>query len=335
MEMTAIDHTRLRAWLKDHADIADCAIEPVSGDASFRRYFRVRTGDQDYILMDAPPDREDSTPFVDVTRRLANAGLNVPGILKADLQAGLLLLDDLGDDLYLNHLHDDNAGELYGYALAALQRIQAADPAGLPDYDRGLLVREMMLFRDWFLVRHLGIAPNLEMDAVLERTFETLVGVALEQPRVFVHRDYHARNLMLTPHDPPGILDYQDAVRGPVTYDLVSLLKDSYIAWPRERQIAWVLAYRDRIVKAGIIDPADDATFLRWYDLTGVQRQLKVCGIFARLNYRDAKPGYLRDIPLTYRNLVDAAGRYRETGELTRMLAALKIDPEAPGLRTS
>ncbi|MEA3410869.1 MAG: phosphotransferase [Pseudomonadota bacterium] len=325
--MNAIDHARFRAWLRGHANIEDCAIEPVSGDASFRRYFRVDTGGRTCILMDAPPDREDSAPFVDVTRRLTAAGLNVPRVLEADLKAGILLLDDLGDDLYLNHLHDDNAATLYRYALDALQRIQAADTTGLPDYDRTLLLREMALFREWFLERHLGLGPDPARDALLNRTFEALVEVAHEQPQVFVHRDYHARNLMLTPDHPPGILDYQDAVHGPVTYDLVSLLKDSYIAWPRQRQLDWVFSYRDRIVEAGIIQPVDDATFLRWFDLTGVQRQLKVCGIFARLNYRDGKPGYLRDIPLTWRNLVDAAGRYPETRELARSLAGLDIEP--------
>lgn len=325
--MTATDLARYRAWLRRHADFDDCAIEPVSGDASFRRYFRIRTADRSLILMDAPPDREDCTPFVDVTNRLQKAGLHVPAIIEADLDAGFLLLSDLGDDLYLAHLHDDNADTLYGYALDSLERIQSADPEGLPDYDRARLLGEMELFREWFLKRHLGIGPGHDRDTLLERSFETLASVALEQPRVFVHRDYHARNLMLTRENPPGILDYQDAVLGPVTYDLVSLLKDSYIAWPRQRQITWALSYRDRIVRSGIIDPVDDASFLRWYDLTGVQRQLKVCGIFARLNYRDGKPGYLPDIPLTYRNLTDAAARYPETGELSEFLRDLALDP--------
>jgi aminoglycoside/choline kinase family phosphotransferase len=207
----------------------------------------------------------------------------------------------------------------------ALMRIQTIDPTELPVYDHTLLMREMELFRDWFLGKHLQIAATSQQHAVLERTFARLIELAYEQPQVFVHRDYHSRNLMVTRENNPGILDYQDAVRGPLTYDLVSLLRDSYIAWPKNLVIDWALKYRDQIVTAGTLTPTSDEDFIRWFDLMGVQRQLKVCGIFARLYYRDGKPTYLRDIPLTFRYLMDASARHQETEELHAVLSSMKL----------
>lgn len=317
---------RLHHWLDGHTHLGRCAIVPVSGDASFRRYFRVQADKQSFMLMDAPPEKEDCRAFVQITRMLESAGLNVPHIFEADLEGGVLLLGDLGDELYLSHLNPESARWLYDDALAALARIQTIDPHAIPRYERNLLTNEMELFREWLLSRHFNIELDASAHAVLDKAFDTLVSVALEQPQVFVHRDYHSRNLMLTPDNSPGILDYQDAVRGAVTYDLMSLLRDAYIAWPREQVLEWVLRYRDEIVDTGVLAPLGDADFIRWFDLMGVQRQLKVCGIFARLYHRDGKAGYLKDIPLTFGYLMDGSARYPETWELHELLTALQIE---------
>jgi hypothetical protein len=209
----------LGLWLQDHCDIDPASLTPVSGDASFRRYYRVRARGTSYIVMDAPPERENCLPFIEITRRLDSAGLNVPRIYEADTERGFLLLHDLGDELYLHHLDERSSDALYADAFEALLKIQSLDPSGLPPYDRALLSREMALFREWFLGRHLNTELNESGNAVLEQVFATLIDSALEQPQVLVHRDYHSRNLLLTPENNPGILDYQDAVRGPVTYD--------------------------------------------------------------------------------------------------------------------
>jgi len=317
---------QLRSWLENDCSLGQCSITAVSGDASFRRYFRVLTNQRRYIVMDAPPEHENCDSFIEITHLLEGAGLQVPHIFAADLNQGFLLLGDLGDELYLNHLNDKNADALYTDALHALVKIQTINPAKLPPYDHRLLVGEMELFREWFLSKHLGLSLSPQHHEILDHSFTTLSGIALSQPQVFVHRDYHSRNLMLTLENNPGILDYQDAVRGPVSYDLLSLLKDSYIAWPRERIIRWALRYRDSIVTAGIIKPVDDKTFIRWFDLMGVQRQLKVCGIFARLYHRDAKPNYLQDIPLTFSYLKEASTLYDETKDLSQLLVSLDVE---------
>ena len=316
----------LGLWLQDHCDIDPASLTPVSGDASFRRYFRVHTGDTSYIVMDAPPERENTQPFIEITQRLASAGLNVPRLYAADTERGFLVLHDLGDALYLHHLDERSVDALYADAFEALLKIQSLDPSGLPPYDPTLLMQELTLFRAWFLERHLNIALNNGENAVLELVFATLIDSALQQPQVFVHRDYHSRNLLLTPENNPGILDYQDAVRGPATYDLLSLLRDSYISWPEARVQHWALDYRDRMVATGILEPITDETFLRWFDFMGMQRQLKVCGIFARLYHRDGKPGYLQDIPRTFRYLQAASARYPETQALHELLGSLDIE---------
>jgi aminoglycoside/choline kinase family phosphotransferase len=311
---------RLREWVGQQLGYEGVELTPASGDASFRRYFRVRHGGESYIVMDAPPDQEDCGPFVHVTGLLLDLGLHVPQILASDTTRGMLLLSDLGSRLYLDELRDDSVDRLYGDALGALATLQSCGPAdsALPPYDRELLLREMGLFTDWLLGTHLDLAVDDDERKQLEEAFELLVVNALEQPVVCVHRDFHSRNLMVSDYHNPGILDYQDAVVGPVTYDLVSLLRDCYIGWPRERVEAWVLGYYELAQQTGILRPgdADERTFLRWFDLMGVQRHLKAAGIFARLNHRDGKPGYLADIPRTLGYVQDVCARYRELAGL-------------------
>jgi aminoglycoside/choline kinase family phosphotransferase len=247
--------------------------------------------------------------------------LNVPHIHACDLQQGFLLLGDLGSTLYLDHLKASNVDRLYGDALGALVTLQACGPReSLPPYDRNLLMQEMELFREWLLGRQLGIPLAVSDQAMLDRTFEFLTGSALEQPRVCVHRDYHSRNLMYLQRHNPGILDFQDAVFGPVTYDLVSLLRDCYISWPQDRVEAWAMGYFELAVQSGVLRKEHEERFLRWFDLMGVQRHLKASGIFARLNQRDGKSGYLPDIPRTLGHIVALAGRYPEIDELIGMI---------------
>ncbi len=317
----------LSHWLHEILGDTECSVEPASGDASFRRYFRVGHQGRTLIAMDAPPDREDCRPFIHVAEILLALGLHVPQILARDLQQGFLLLSDLGTRLYLPELNDTSVERLYGDALGALATLQACGPRAdeLPAYDHALLWREMQLFPDWYLGKHLGVTLDTAQRKVLEASFEHLIQVALEQPRVCVHRDYHSRNLMITPHNNPGILDFQDAVIGPVTYDLVSLLRDAYIAWPRERVEDWVRGYHELALHSGILQHENEAGFLRWFDLMGVQRHLKVVGIFARLNHRDGKPGYLNDIPRVYAYIMDVVARYAELEPLHALLCELGV----------
>jgi aminoglycoside/choline kinase family phosphotransferase len=305
-------------------------IRPASADASFRRYFRVTAGNQSYIVMDAPPDRESIRRYVTIARRFHALGLNVPEVLAEDAQLGFALVTDLGDELYLRHLNDATVERLYGDALGALIVLQTgtfSQAAGdfLPSYDEALLRREMEIFREWYLGRHLGLTLTGAQQAVLEQAFTLLAREALAQPRVWVHRDYHSRNLMVTARNNPGILDFQDAVIGPVTYDLVSLLRDCYIAWPRARVQDWVKGYHDLALQSGVPVGQDDARFLRWFDLMGVQRHLKAAGIFARLRHRDGKPGYLPDIPRTLGYVHDVCAHYPELHPLQGLLRELGL----------
>lgn len=306
------------------------AIAPASIDASFRRYYRVSLDGGSWIAMDAPPPMEDCRPYVDIAARLAACGVSVPRVLAADLARGFLLLTDLGSELYLDALFADNADALYADALGALLKIQTeADWRGLPDYDQHLLLMEMELFREWLLGRHLQIPLGRRENIMLSDVFQWLCEIALSQPRVFVHRDYHSRNLLRRAQDNPGIVDFQDAVYGPVSYDLVSLLKDCYIKWPRARQCAWAGRYADQLRDAGLINGAEHGQFLRWFDLMGAQRHLKASGIFARLYHRDGKPGFLSDIPRTLSYIADLAGLYPELDGLIglirrKVLPALK-----------
>lgn len=300
---------QLQVWLRTVAGIHDYEIVPASADASFRRYFRIRFDGMSRIVMDAPPEQEDCHPFIHVSSLMAGIGLHVPVVLRQDLQQGFLLLTDLGDRMYLPELNADTVESLYGDALQALLRLQAHGAADLPPYDRHLLMTEMELFRQWYLQRHLGLSLSESESATIDNAFAYLAEQALQQPRVIVHRDYHSRNLMLSSPN-PGILDFQDAVIGPVTYDLVSLLRDCYIAWPRDQVETWVSQYYRQAQAEGLLEGIDQAQFLNWFDLMGIQRHLKASGIFARLNYRDGKSGYLEDIPRTLGYVIEVGKDY-------------------------
>ena len=308
---------RLAAWLSglpcSHG-IDPATLRPASNDASFRRYFRLDASGnaRTLIAMDAPPPMEDCRPFVHAARVLSEAGMNVPRILEADLDQGFLLLDDFGTRTYLDALREDDADALYADASRALVALQSASREGaLPEYDRDLLRRELMLFPDWYLARHKGVTLSASEAETLERTFETLLSNALAQPRVHVHRDYHSRNLMRLDGDAnPGVLDFQDAVRGPLTYDLVSLLRDAYVDWPEDRVIDWAVRHWERARKAGLPVPADFSEFYRDFEWMGLQRHLKVLGIFARLWHRDGKAGYLDDMPRVLGYVIRTASRY-------------------------
>lgn len=307
----------LTEWVRQHPGLEAANPEPVSGDASFRRYFRVwRTNGggnpTPLIVMDAPPAHEDCAPFLAIARHWHQNGIAVPAIEAEDLDQGLLMLEDLGDQQMLAELDDRNADPLYHQALDELLLIARQDSPtdyNLPPYDAALLDREMALFPDWLLEQHLGLELGNHDRAMLDTAFGLLKESALAQPVVTVHRDYHSRNLMIRTGDPrPGVIDFQDAVRGPITYDAVSLLKDCYIRWPREQVEQWLEYYRQATVKAGL-HRADPETFAQWFDLMGMQRHLKAAGIFARLAIRDGKTGYLQDIPRTIGYLCEASAR--------------------------
>ena len=310
--------TQLKQWLDSLPGNTFTDIKPASSDASFRQYFRV-TGKQDnktYIIMDAPPDKEDCHPFVLVTDLLRGVEVNAPDIIAIDLEQGFLLLDDLGNRPYLQYLNDDTAADLYTDAIDALIKMQTIDGL-LPLYNEELLQTEMDLFETWYLNRHLGVELDSGQKTSLTSIFKLLIENATEQPQVFVHRDYHSRNLMITDSNNPGIIDYQDAVIGPITYDLVSLFKDCYIEWPREKVEHWLELYLARLAPERFIEKQ---TLVRWFDLMGVQRHLKVLGIFARLNYRDGKSQYLDDLPLTLKYILDCCELYPQLQPLKQLL---------------
>lgn len=322
--------TELAQWLTDDLKLAPEDLAPASADASFRRYFRVRARGTSYIAMDAPPGKEDLGPFVTVARALGAIGVHVPSVLHENRAQGFLLLSDLGSTHYLAALAAGaDPDRLYADAAEALLTIQAKGGAAaraLPPYDAKFLDREIQLFPEWFLARHLGVEPDAELIAAVSKR---LVTAALEQPQVFVHRDYHSRNLMVTPSNNPGVIDFQDAMHGALTYDLASLFKDCYIVWPRERVLEWLRRYRARLVAHGLPAGAHDAEFIRWFDLIGVQRHLKVLGIFARLWYRDGKPGYLRDLPTVLNYVTEAAASYPELEDLAEYLERVVV-PDFP-----
>ena len=336
METTSREQARLD-WTRAALGDAAATLERASADASFRSYWRTRSAGRTRIVMDAPPDREDVGPWLDIARRLAAAGLLAPKVEAADPAQGFILMSDLGDALYLPALDDASVDRLYGEALDALLRMQSGIDAGdLPAYDEARLVAEMELMPKWFLERHLGFASDCGQWDAVEVAFRALVDNATRQDQAFVHRDYHSRNLLIAAahveagadgHDGkadrgmpgPGILDFQDAVRGPVTYDLASLLRDCYIAWPEHRVYDWAEQYRVRLVHAGLTR-VDAPTFRRGFDLMGLQRHIKVLGIFCRLWYRDGKAGYLNDLPLVWRYVREVGARYDETTPLIRLI---------------
>lgn len=325
-------HEQLIRWVGELLGTNVFTMAPASSDASFRRYWRVRYRTGSLVVMDAPPALEDCGRYVDLARRLGAIGLHTPRIHAEDPANGFLALSDLGERVYLGELNDRSADRLYGDALGALATLQACGPVdGLPAYDGPFLRRELEIFREWYLGTHLGLTLSPAEGLGWERACAVLIANALEQPRVCVHRDYHSRNLMVTRPN-PGILDFQDAVVGPVTYDLVSLLRDCYVAWEPERVADWALGYRRLAVQSGIMPEVEPERFLRWFDLMGVQRHLKACGIFARLRHRDAKPGYLADIPRTLGYIRAVSARYPELEDLRRLIQE-RVDGRAPPQR--
>lgn len=310
----------LKNWIGSQFPGTSFTLEAASEDASFRRYFRVKFEDHSLIAMDAPPSHEDCQPFIKVSELFYAAGAHVPRVLARNLEQGFLLLDDLGTTTYLQVLQDGNANSLYLDAIESLIKIQLASCAAvLPDYDETLLLREMHLFPDWYVAKHLRLGLSPAQADVLNSVFKRILQNNLAQPRVYVHRDYHSRNLMLS--DPnPGILDFQDAVYGPITYDVVSLFKDAYICWDEERILDWVVRYWECAKKAGLPAAADFAEFYRDFEWMGVQRHLKVLGIFARLYYRDGKDAYLKNLPLVMQYLRKTCERYSDFSPLLKLL---------------
>jgi hypothetical protein len=304
-------------WLAARWPGRQFTLAPASADASFRRYFRVTLDDgATLIVMDAPPTHEDCRPWLHVQQLFSAAGAHVHEVLAQDIERGFLLLSDLGNATYLSVLKaanaTTNATTLYRDAITALVNIQQASrPGVLPDYDHELLRRELGLFPEWYLTRHHGLTLDDTARTELEAVFARILAVNLAEPRVFVHRDYHSRNLMyLAGAANPGIIDFQDAVYGPISYDLASLFKDAYIAWDEETTLDWLIRYWEQARGAGLPVAADFAAFYRDYEWMGLQRHLKVLGIFARLYHRDGKDGYLKDLPLVEQHVRKTCGRY-------------------------
>jgi aminoglycoside/choline kinase family phosphotransferase len=314
----------LRQWIAAQLGLEEFSLEPASADASFRRYFRVTTADRSWIAMDAPPQHEDCRPFVKVAGLLRAAGVNAPKIEAQDLARGFLLLTDFGDTTYLAALNEDNAQALFADAIEALVRWQLASRAGeLPPYDEALLGRECALYPDWYIARHLRVTLTAEQRRTLDEMTALIIARALSQPRVYVHRDYMPRNLMVT--DPnPGVIDFQDAVYGPITYDLVSLTRDAFVSWDEERVIDWCVRYWEKAKRAGLPVDTDFGAFYRDFEWMGLQRHLKVMGIFARIHFRDGKSGYLEDAPRFVRYARAVTERYRELAPLARLMAELE-----------
>ncbi len=318
----------LEGWLSDRLDGARFGLAPASEDASFRRYFRARLEDgRSYVVMDAPPDKEDCRPFIHVARLLKQAGVHAPEVHAEDLAQGFLLLSDLGEQTYLAVLDDENAPALFADAIEALMRWQLATRNDeLAPYDEALLRREMQLFPDWYVARHLGRELNDRQRQMLESVFVQLVKSALAQPKVYVHRDYMPRNLMVSQPN-PGVLDFQDAVMGPITYDVVSLVRDAFVSWEEERVLDWSVRYWEKARKAGLPVGTDFGEFWRALEWMGLQRHLKVLGIFARINYRDGKPKYLADTPRFLKYARDVAKRYSSLAPLVRLFDELQCEP--------
>lgn len=319
---------QLTEWLQGLYPGESIAIAPASADASFRRYFRATFADgRTLVVMDAPPEHENCQPFLHIGRLFEEAGTHVPHVHAQDLKQGFLLLSDLGNTTYAQALAGGdiaNAKRLYGAATDALIRIQRASREDeLPPYDEALLRRELNLFPEWYIARHLGVTLTEKQQAKLEEVFARIVANNLAQPRVYVHRDYHSRNLMVTEPN-PGILDFQDAVHGPITYDLVSLFKDAYIEWEEADIIDWLIAYWEKARRTGLPVHDDFGEFYRDYEMMGVQRHIKVLGIFARLYHRDGKDGYLKDMPLVMKYLRAACERYIDLKPLLVLLIELE-----------
>lgn len=325
--MTSLMKTHPRAtarleWVRQVLDDPALTLESASADASFRSYWRAQHRGQSWIVMDSPPAQEDPHPWLAIGERLRAAGLHVPAVHAKDLVQGFLLIEDLGSQLYLPALNEASAERLYGDAMDALLRMQtrmACDE--LPPFDHTVLMNGLQVMPEWFLQRHLGHTPSGDERKVLEAAFSMIIDNALEQPRRFVHRDYHSRNLLLVENNNPGIIDFQGALAGPITYDLASLLRDAYIVWPEERIAAWVESYRQRLLDAGVLESTvTTKRFQRWFDLTGLHRHIRVLGQFYRLWYRDGKSAYLADVPRVYQYVISVAGRYPELADFADLL---------------
>jgi aminoglycoside/choline kinase family phosphotransferase len=300
------------SWVESLYPDEEFKLAPASSDASFRRYFRLTKDNISLIVMDAPPENEEIVTFCRLARRFHEIGINVPEILHTEEKQGFVLMSDLGSEHYLDHLNDSSVERLYGDALGSLITLQAgtfSDPEFLPH-----------LFREWYLTTHLGLEISSKENQVMDKAWQLLIDSALEQPQLWVHRDFHSRNLMVTDINNPGIIDFQDAVTGPITYDLVSLLKDCYIEWPVQRVEDWVLGYHDLAFQSGLLEHENEQQFLRWFHRMGIQRHLKVAGIFARLSHRDGKNNYLDDIPLTLKYLISALENDPDLAELCALV---------------
>jgi len=310
------------AFARDSLGEPTLTLERASEDASFRSYWRTRSRARSAIVMDAPPAREDIGPWLDINARLRVAGLQAPEVLAQDRERGFLLLSDLGTRTYLPELNDGTVDALYGDALAALVTMQTrVDTRDLPPYDEPRLMAELELMPTWFLQKHLGVTIECDEWDVIEAAFRLLINTALAQPRAFVHRDYHSRNLLIVPGDNPGIIDFQDGVLGPVTYDLVSLLRDCYIVWDEPRVRTWAEGHRIAMRDAGVLDGSVDAArWQRWFDLMGLQRHIKVLGIFCRLWYRDGKRGYLSDLPRVWQYVRSVGAQHPEFAEFVALV---------------
>ncbi|MET3131057.1 aminoglycoside/choline kinase family phosphotransferase [Oxalobacteraceae bacterium GrIS 1.11] len=324
--------TLLQAWLGSLQLVLPVSARPASSDASFRRYFRVdvlaasqASLGLTLIVMDAPPERENLPAFIEVAALFKAAGVTVPEIIAADLQHGFLLLSDLGQNTYLQALNHDNAAVLYAEALEALLKIQLhSQPGVLPEFDRAFVLREMNLFPEWYIGKHLGATLSAAQGAQLNAVFEAITANVLAQQQVFMHRDFHSRNLMLVEEGNPGILDFQDAVYGPITYDLASLLRDAYVQWDEELVLDWVIRYWQRAKQLGLpVNPDIDA-FYRDFEFMALQRHLKILGLFTRLHYRDGKAVYMNDLPMVLDYVRKTANRYQELKPLVRLLDALE-----------
>ena len=322
----------LRRWLEQRLDTSSFKLERASTDASFRRYFRVTTGGRTSIVMDAPPERESCEPFVRIAGLMARAGVHVPEVYAHDYERGFLLLSDLGVSGYLQALNESSAERLFADAIDALVLWQlATTPGVLPCYDEALLRREIELFPEWYVRRHRGVVLSGAQQAALDQLFALVLANNLSQPKVYVHRDYMPRNLMVCEPN-PGVLDFQDAVLGPISYDILSLFKDAFISWEEKRVLEWTARYWRQAQRAGLPAGASFEDFYRDFEWMGVQRHLKVLGIFARLKYRDGKPDYLEDAPRFIRYLRAVAVRYQELNPLLALLDHIERGSEAPAV---
>jgi aminoglycoside/choline kinase family phosphotransferase len=324
---------QLQQWLGARFPAGSFTLAPASADASFRRYFRVSVAGASWIVMDAPPEQENCGPFVHVARLLRAAGVNAPEIVAQDLARGFLLLTDLGDTTYLSALNEGNADRLFGDAIDALLKWQLASRENeLPPYDAALLQTECDLFADWYVARHLRLTLSAAQRQLLADMVKLIISSNVAQPAVYVHRDYMPRNLMVTEPN-PGVIDFQDAVYGPITYDLVSLTRDAFVSWEEPRVLDWTVRYWEKAQHQGLPVAADFAVFYRDFEWMGLQRHLKVLGIFARLHYRDGKAGYLEDTPRFMRYVRAVAERYQELGPLARLLD--ELESREPAVRYS